>query len=358
MVAIKTITEEMTGLERALAALSYQKPDRVPVASLVCGASRRVLGVTYDKWSRDSELVAESMLQTQRLMGFDIFVTLVDLSVEAEAFGQKVIYPMENTAYSDPNDTILKTADDYYKIDKINARETGRMKMVIDVIHRLSKAKGKELGICGFMYAPLGVIGAMRGHEKMFLDCIKNREALIAACEIITPVLIDYAVAQVEAGAHAIVMDTLYASASIMSPKMWEAIEAPFTKRIADAVKKAGAGLVLHNCGGGIYFDVQQKWTDPVAISHAYPAADCKDWKEHAEKWGKKIVSIGYMDPARVGCLLDEEGVMEDCREVIETFKDCNGGFILSTGCEFPSNGSLLNAMAIMKAAKAYGSYI
>lgn len=354
---VKEYKDEMTGLERALAALSYKKPDRVPVASLFNGASRRVLGVSYKEWASDSEVCAESMLQAHKLIGFDIFVTLVDLSVEAESFGQKVIYPLENTPYSDPDNPCLKSHEDYHKIEPVNLRETGRTKMVIDVVNRLAKAKGKECGICGFIYAPLGVLGAMRGHEKMFVDCIKHRDDLIAACEAITPSLIDYAVAQVEAGAHAIVMDTLYASASIMSPKMWTAIEAPFAKRIADAIREAGAGVVLHNCGGGIYFDVQQEWTKPVAISHAYPAADCKTWEEHAAKWGKQIVTIGYMDPAKTGMLLDEDGVMEYARECIETFKDCDGGFILSTGCEFPPNGSFLNQIAIMNAAKAYGTY-
>ncbi len=355
-----TVKNEMTGLERALAALSYKKPDRVPVASLVCGASRRVLGVTYDKWSQDSELIATSLLQTHDLFNreFDIFVTLVDLSVEAGTLGQPVIYPIESTAYADPNNPILKTHEDYHRIEKVNMRETGRTKMVIDVVNRVAKDRGKEYGVCGFVYAPLGVLGAMRGHEKMFVDCIKHKDDVIAGCEALTPMLIDYAVAQVEAGAHAIVLDTLYASATIMSPKMWAAIEGPFTKQIADAVKKAGAGLVLHNCGGGIYFDVQQEYTDPVAISHAYPAADCKTWEEHVEKWGRKIVSIGSMDPAKIGMLLDEEGAMEYSREWIERYKNVDGGFILSTGCEFPPNGSLLNARAIINAAKAYGSYI
>lgn len=354
----QTIKEEMTGLERVVAALSYKKPDRVPVASLVNGASRRVLGISYNKWASDSELCAESLLQAHKLIGFDGFVTLVDLSVEAEAFGQKVIYPLENTPYSDPNDPFIKTLEDYKKLENVNLRETGRTKMVIDVVRRLSKARGNENAICGFIYAPLGVLGALRGHERMFVDCIKNRQQLIEACEAITPALEDYAVAQVEAGAHAVVIDTLYASASIMSPKMWTAIEAPFAKRISDAVKKAGGAVVLHNCGGGIYFDVQQEWTDPVAISHAYPAADCKTWEEHAAKWGKKIVSIGYLEPAKTGLLWDEDTVVEKARECIETFKNCDGGFILSTGCEYAPNGSLLGALAIMKAAKAYGSYI
>lgn len=48
---------------------------------------------------------------------------------------------------------------------------------------------------------------------------------------------------------------------------------------------------------------------------------------------------------------------MEESRKCIETFKGCNGGFILAPGCEFPPNGSLLNAMAMVQAAKTYGVY-
>ncbi|MDT3699424.1 MAG: uroporphyrinogen decarboxylase family protein [Thermincola sp.] len=351
---------EMTGLERALAALQYQKPDRVPVASLVCGAARRVLGVTYDKWSKDAELIGESLVQSHDLFNkeFDIFVMLVDLSVEAADFGQHVIYPIEDTAYSDPNNPVLKTPDDYRRIKPYNPRETGRSKMVIDATRYVAQRRGKEYGVCGFVYAPLGILGAMRGHSKMFQDLIKNRDAVIEACEIMTPVLIEYALGQLEAGAQAIVLDTLYCSQTIMSPKMWAAIEGPYAKRISDAVKAAGGALVVHNCGGGIYFDVQEEWTGPIAISHAHPSADCKTWEEHVDKWGKRIPSIGALDPAHVGMIWTQEELMEESRKFIELYKDkCNGGFIFSTGCEFPANGTLVSAKTMIEAAKAYGTY-
>ena len=94
-------SEQMTSLERVAAALSYQKPDRVPVAPLVCGASHRVHGATYDKWSQDSEICADAMIQAQELIGYDAFVTLIDLSVEAADYGQKIVYPLTSTAYTD-----------------------------------------------------------------------------------------------------------------------------------------------------------------------------------------------------------------------------------------------------------------
>lgn len=110
----KVIKDEMTSLERVVAALNYKKPDRVPAAPLVCGASARVLGVTYDKWSTDAELCTKSFLQAQELIGFDAFVTLIDLSVEAGDFGQKVIYPTNSTAYTDTSTSAIQDVDDYY----------------------------------------------------------------------------------------------------------------------------------------------------------------------------------------------------------------------------------------------------
>ncbi len=48
--------DELTSLERVGLALQYKKPDRVPAAPLVCGASSRVLGISYDRWSQASAL--------------------------------------------------------------------------------------------------------------------------------------------------------------------------------------------------------------------------------------------------------------------------------------------------------------
>jgi uroporphyrinogen decarboxylase len=50
------------------------------------------------------------------------------------------------------------------------------------------------------------------------------------------------------------------------------------------------------------------------------------------------------------------EQVKEECkREIQELGK--GGGFILATGCEFPPNGSLMNAIAMVEAAELYGRY-
>ncbi len=346
----------MTPLERIGTVLQGGIPDRVPAAPLICGASRRVYGVTYAEWAQDGELMAKSMIQAQKLVGFDGILGLVDLSVEAADFGQKMVFPIEDTPHPDYNDSFIKTPDDYYKIQPVDPTKAPRMKEVLKYMDIVANECAKNVAIMGFVYGPLGILSMMRGAEVLFRDCYKNREAVIHAQEIITPVLVDYIKAMAKTGVHAIVLDTLFASQCIMSKKMWMEIEGPFTKILGDAIVEAGCMTMVHNCGNGVYFDAQIETMKPIAISYAYPPDDCKDMAECKQKYGKKTTLVGYVSPAQYAFLGTPEEMKVECKKQIEELgKD--GGFILSTGCEFPPNGSLMNAIAMMEAAELYGKY-
>lgn len=347
--------DELTSLERVFLTLQRKEADRIPAAPLVCGASYRVLGTRYDKWSTNAEIATKSLLAAQELIGHDAFLLLVDLSVEAADFGQELIYPKYSTAYPNFENQLIKTLDDYSKVKKINPRETTRMKQVIDIVSGLSKAKGKEVAVLGFVYGPLGVLSQMRGHKNLFVDLIKHPEYVLEAVGTITDVLVDYAKAQVEAGAHSIVIDPLYSSSTVLSSKTWEKFEGPYLKRIADAVREAGAAVSIHNCGDGVYFEEVIKWSNPIAISVAHPAHGSKTWEEHTKTWGKKVITIGYSNPADTALNMTVDEILEDCKNQIELFKRNDAGFILSTGCEFPPNGNLLSAAAMVEAARRYG---
>lgn len=126
--------EPLTSLERVALALQYRQPDRVPVAPLVCGASHRVLGISYARWSQDAKLATQSLLDAQELIGFDSWLTLVDLSVEAANFGQEVIFPNASTAYPNTDNPRIKTVQDYYTLEKVDPLQSKRMRHVIDVV--------------------------------------------------------------------------------------------------------------------------------------------------------------------------------------------------------------------------------
>jgi len=346
----------MTPLERVGTVLQGGIPDRVPAAPLVCGASRRVYGVTYAEWAQDGELAAKCMLQAQELIGFDGMLTLVDLSVEAADLGQEMVFPVEDTPHPNYDNPFITGPDDYLKIKRMDPTKSPRMKEMLTYCDILMNERGATVPVMGFVYGPLGILSMMRSAERLFVDCMKHPDNVIKGCEIINEVLVDYIKAMTKTGVHAIVLDTLFASQCIMSKELWQKIEGPFTTQLAEAIREGGAMVMVHNCGTGVYFDAQIETMEPVAISYAYTPADCKDMKEAKEKYAGKTTLCGHVDPAQHMFLGTPEDAKQECKRQIEEMAE-GGKFILATGCEFPPNGSLLNAIAMMEAAELYGKY-
>ena len=345
----------MNSLERVALTLQHKEPDRVPVYPLLNGISRKVIGADYPTWATNADVCAEAYIKVTEKYNLDIICTLTDLSVEAADFGQKVIYPEIEAAYADPKDRYLKSLEDYKNVKRIDPRKSPRMSEHIKLCEKLVKAKGQDTAIVAFVFGPLGIASMLRGQQEIFLDVIDDPEAVMKAEEEITATLIDYCDALIETGVHAIMLDTLFASQCIMSKKMWLEIEGPYVERIAKHVHDKGCMFMIHNCGTGIYFDVQIQTMKPEAISFLHLPDDCKTWEEVKEKYGSQTTLIGYVSPPWTISASPEE-VEEECRKEIDIMKK-DGGFILATGCEYPANNSFDNAEAIVRAANIYGVY-
>jgi len=356
------MADAMNGLQRvATAIVGYHDgavPDKVPCAPLVCGAACRMSGQTYGEWSRgeDLDLWVDGHVDCMDLLGYDGMVMLMDLSVEPEAFGMPVIYPENDTAHPNYDDPWIGSPEEYGKIKKINPRESGRMKFIIDATKKMAARVGGTHAIVGFVYGCMGTLSMMRGPEAFFMDCIEHPEKVKEACELLDEVLIDYSMAQLEAGCHSVCYDNLYCSESIASKATWEKYEATGMNDWSKAVAGAGALVTLHNCGNGIYFDKMIEHASPHAISHAYVADDVDSWVEHKQKWGPKTCTIGWVAPGPIAMLGTPEEIEEECKAEIEIYGE-GGGYILSTGCEFGPNAPLLNAKRMCEARDKYGVY-
>ena len=141
-----------------------------------------------------------------------------------------------------------------------------------------------------------------------------------------------------------------------MSKKLWMETEGPFVRRLAATIRECGSMVVVHNCAKGPYFDAMIETMHPEVLSIAHRAADCRDWVEVKKKWGREVCVYGYMDPIHTLYLGTSDQIKKECKKEIEELGQ-GGGFILGPGCEFPSNASLLNAVAMMDGAKLYGQY-
>lgn len=342
--------ETMTPLERVGASIAHQMPDRVPVYPLINGVNRHMAGADYPTWTRDPDVTAQGYLAATERLGLDCIVTLTDLSVEAGDFGQEIIYPRNEAAHPDFKKHRIASLDGYRQLEPIQPGE--RMSAHIRLVEKLAAKRGKDTPIVAFVFGPLGIVSMLRGQGEMYMDLVDDPEAVAAAVEAVTQSLIPYCDRLLEAGAHAIMLDTLFASQSIMSKDMWMEAEGPFVKRLAEHIHGRGGMVMIHNCGKGIYFDAQIEMMRPEGISFLHLPPDCPDGETLKAKYGGQTTLIGHVDPI---WLVDapEQAIREECFRQMDLYAK-DGGYILATGCEYPANADLRAAEVMVRAAREW----
>lgn len=345
----------MTSMERMLTAFAHKEPDRVPVYPILSGVTRKLVDAAYPAWSQDADVCAGAYLAAAKEFDIDCIVTLIDLSVECDAWGQKVIYPEMEAAHPDFNSQLITGIDGYKTIKKVDYRGSSRMMMHIDVVKKIAAERKGKLPIVAFVFGPLGTLSMMRGQQDMYMDLYDDPDAVKEAARQVNETLKEYSAALMDAGADAIMFDTLFASGSIMAKEMWIDMEGGLMTELAQVVRDKGGLVMLHNCGERIYFDAQIDSFHPDAISFLYPPADCADFAECKAKYGGVTTLIGCVTPAIAVIGTDEEWDRQ-CKEQIDVMAG-GGGFVLATGCEYPANASFDKARRMIEIAKEYGRY-
>lgn len=345
----------MNAMERMTLTLNHKEADRVPVYPILSGAIRRLVNASYKDWATNADICAESFIKAQKEFDLDCIVTLIDLSVECVAWGQELIFPENEAAHPNYKNSVIQDLDEYEKIQKVDYRTNPRMMMHIDVCKKVVEAAKGEYPVIAFVFGPLGTLSMLRNQQEMYMDIFDDPDTVKEAAFQVKETLKDYCTALMETGVQGIMFDTLFSSGSIMSKDMWDEMEGDLVQDLAEHVHGLGGLVMIHNCGGKIYFDRQIARMHPDGISFLYPPDDCADFKECKEKYGHLTTLIGAVTPSNAA-MGDDETWEKECRDNIDSMKK-GGGFVLATGCEYPANADFARAYKMVEIAKTYGKY-
>lgn len=342
----------MNSMERVVAAINMQPVDRVPVYPILSGVTRKLVGATYQDWCTNADICAEALYKSVTEFDLDCVVALIDLSVECDAWGQELIFHENDAPHPDPNKLVVNSIEEYSKITKKDYRTSKRMMMEIEVTKQLLEKTKGEVPVVSFVFGPLGILSMLRNQEDLYMDLYDDPDAVKLAVKEINETLKEYVNALIDTGVHAIMFDTLFASGSIMSKEMWREMESEPFKELADICHDRGCMVMIHNCGEKIYFDAQIEAARPHAISFLHAPDDCASLEECKEKYGKKVLLIGCVPPPMVVLNTEEEWIAE-CKRQIDIFAK-GSGFMLATGCEYPSGSDFTYAKLMVDVAKTY----
>lgn len=304
----------------------------------------QIINTTVDKMVTDSDLQVKGMEVIAERCPTEAVVTIMDLSVEAEAFGSKTIFTPEEV----PNiiEPIIRDEQDAKKIN-IPEVGQGRTGIYVNTINKVTKVI-KDRPIFAGSIGPFSLAGRMIGITKIMLDCYEEPEFVELVLKKVTQFIIKYITALKSAGANGVIVAEPVSG--LLSPTLMENMALPFMKEIIKKTQTDEFLVIYHNCGNAV-----SKMTDIIAGIGAggYHFGNSVDMKEMLEKMPDNVLVMGNIDPAKVFYDGTPDIVAAETRKVIS---ECcsHQNFIISSGCDIPPMTPWKNIEAFFKTVAEY----
>ena len=304
------------------------------------------LGVSVNEMLHSAELQAQAMEVVAHSTDTLAAVSLMDLSLEAEAFGADIVFA-ENEVPAIVGQ--LVSDEEEAKELQVPTMEAARMPIAIEAI-RLAKEKITDKPVLAGIIGPFSLAGRLMDVTEIMYTCYDEPETVHEVLKKATEFLVNYSKALKEAGADGIVMAEPLCG--LLSPDMAEEFSCPYVKEIIDAVQTEEYALIYHNCGNSVPQIANLLYEQGAAAYHFGNAVDMLQMLENAPS---DAILMGNIDP--VACFTNATPEQMEA-ETYALLEKCGGysNFILSSGCDIPHTASWDNVNAFFKALDKYNN--
>jgi len=343
--------ETMTSLERIRAVLRGEMPDYLPVLPQSFLFAMVDGGYSIGKVNRNPALMAKCHLDCREKYGYDGCIIDVDDSTLAEACGAEVIYREDNVAVVKESSPRLKCLAEIEDLKYPDPEKDGRLPEWLETTSRIAEKIGDTAMVMGRAdQGPFNLLCLLRGTQEFMLDLIEEDEEVIdRALRWAEKVHIDFAKAQLKAGANVTSMGDAYASPNLVSPKVYQRYAWPSEKVVVNAVQTEEYPYSIHICGNTnlIIEDMGKTGARILEV----------DWKLDMKEARKKLppgtVMMGNVNPSDPLYLGTPAAVDAAVKQVV----DVTGGrgLFISSGCAIGGNTPPENMAAFVKAGRKYG---
>ena len=280
---------------------------------------------------------------TERFPDMAAALTMMDLSVEAQAFGS----PIKFSAVENPS-VSAAVVHNRSEIERLAIPDVGTARTAETLkAAKLCASEITDRPTFGGLIGPFSLTGRLLDMSTMFLMTATEPETVHTLLEKTTVFLMAYAQAFQAAGCHGLVMAE--PAAGLISPMMCQEFASGYIKRIVDAVKGDSFAFVLHNCGKTEKM-VQAMLATGCSAIHVGTSVDiCKI----LDQVPAGIPVMGNLDPSSLFSMGTPEDMFQAATELLEATCDYPN-FVLSSGCDIPLCSPLNNVQAFFEALAQY----
>lgn len=331
----------MNGYQRTIDFIHGEQVDRPPFHPILMQWAARYADVPYRDFCLNPEAKATAMLDPVERFGIDWATVMSDPYAEAEAFGLKVDYPANSLPVERGGH--LAEIEEVYELEPYRVEDHPRLLNRVREIEEIRKRAGEEVFVVGWVEGPMAEYADIRGVSDAAMDLIEEPEAVAHAMKVIVDAAIDFARAQIAAGAHCIGIGDAFASQ--IGPNLYHQFVQKEETRLVEAIHGFGALSKLHICGNtsSILPGMIATGSNIIDVDHLVP-----DMSRFVELLGPSQVLSGKVDPVSV----IQNGSPDSIRAAVRSsFSEAKGRCITSAGCEIPRDTSTGNMEAFAEAA-------
>lgn len=305
-----------------------------------------LLNITVKELINDSGLQAKGMKMIADRVDSWASVSMMNLSVEAEAFGSQII--VSDSEVPSVVGSIVKDMEQAkaLQIPRIGAGRTG----IYLEANKKAREQIKDRPVLAGVIGPFSLAGRLMDVTEALIYCYTEPDMVRTVMEKTTSFLIDYIKEYKKAGSNGVVIAEPLTG--ILSPDLAAEFSGPYVRRIVDAVQDDEFIVVYHNCGNNTI-----KMIDSILKtgSSAYHFGNSISMKEMLKVVPEDVIVLGNVDPASQFRNGTPESIKTETKRILSECSD-HPNFIISSGCDIPPASKWENIDAFFEAVREFYS--
>ncbi len=237
----------MNGRQRILAHLAGEPVDCLPAMPITMTFAARGIGAPYREYCTDQRVQVEGQIWVADTYDVDYVSAISDPAVEATDCGAQTVFFPDDPPANNGQTPLLGDKELLDHLQLPGIKPGGRMANRLAVVAGLKQRVGQRKLVEGWIEGPCAEAADLRGINNLMLDFYDDPDFVVQLFEFVLAMELDFAAAQVAAGADLIGIGD--AAASLVGPHVYEQFVWPFEQRMVAGVHRLGAKVRLHICG-------------------------------------------------------------------------------------------------------------
>lgn len=311
----------------------------VPALPIMTHPGIEYIGKTVREAVTDGQIHYEAIKALSERHRTAASTVIMDLTVEAEAFGADVVFPKDEI----PSVTgrLLNSLKDIEAL-KVPSLSVGRVSEYLKA-NRLAAEGINDRPVLAGCIGPFSLAGRLFGMSEIMVEVCVSPKSIASLLEKCTAFLLDYCRAVKATGVDGVIMAE--PAAGLLSDDDCINFSTVYVKRIVKELQDDNFTVVLHNCGNTGHC------THAMVESgaHALHFGNKIDMSDAARVVPSDILIMGNLDPVSVFRLGNPDSVRRETARLMRQMLPYRN-FIVSSGCDLPPHIPEANIEAFFEA--------